>query len=243
MKVYLVAALVALAAALTGCAHIGGGQTVHGSGRIESEPRAVSSFSRVSVSGSGQLTVLQGIEEGLEIEADDNLLPFIRSEVINGQLRLGPQNVSLRPSGTIRYTLKLKNLNELHLSGSIRAEVDTLQTERLLVAISGSGRIQIGRLNARDFSARMSGSGDTSAAGQVETQDIHISGSGNHQASQLQCARAKVNISGSGHASLWVSELLTANISGSGLVEYHGAAAVDAHVSGSGRVRHLAGTR
>lgn len=240
MKSYLVAPLLLLAAGLAGCVNMTGWQTVHGSGNVVSETREVSQFDRVSVSGAGELTIEQGDEESLSIEADDNLLPYLRSEVDRGRLSIGPQNVNLRPTQTIRYRLQLRRLNELHLSGSVRAEAPMIKTERLVLRISGSGSMNIGQLDSRALSTDISGSGRISAAGRVETQELNISGSGDQHTPDLQCSQAQAHISGSGRAWLWVVESLKAEISGSGRVEYRGKPDVDSHVSGSGRVRHIA---
>jgi hypothetical protein len=201
----------------------------------------VRGFDEVSVSGAGELILVQGDDESLSIETDDNLLPYIRSEVRNGRLLIGPQDANLHPTKTIRYRLNLKNLRELHLSGSVRASADSIKTDRLSLSISGSGRMNVARLDADTLSAHISGSGSTSAGGHAERQVVSISGSGNHHAPDLKCAKAEAHISGSGHASLWVTETLVAQISGSGRVEYHGDARVNSHVSGSGKVRRQSG--
>ena len=225
--------------ALTACSFIPAGKTVTGDGRVLSETREVGQFNQVSVSGSGDLSVSQGSEESLVIETDENLLPLIKSEVSGGRLYIGPRDVNLRPSKSIRYTLKLKNLNALDLSGSVNANAAALKTDNLALRVSGSGRIQVARLEAKQFSAHISGSGDTAAAGEVERQDIHISGSGSHHAPELKCSQAEAQISGSGRATLLVRDALSAHISGSGEVEYYGSPQVTRHVSGSGQVRHL----
>jgi len=226
---------------LTGCLNFSGWQTVRGSGTISTENREVSGFDHVSVSGSGELVLVQGEEESVTIEADDNLLPLIRTEVSQGGLFIGPRNVNLHPTQTIVYRVKLKNLRGLELSGSVRAEADTIKTDRLALSITGSGKMQLARLDTGALSAHISGSGTTTASGRAERQDIHISGSGNHEAFELKSSQAKVNISGSGHASLWVTDSLSARISGSGRVGYRGDARVDSHISGSGRVHHQGG--
>lgn len=225
--------------ALTGCTFAPGWKTVAGDGKIVSQARDVSQFNEVSVSGSGELSVTQGTEESLTIETDENLLPLITSEVSHGHLSIGPKDVNLRPSKSIRYSLKLKNLDALKLSGSVNAQVAAIKTEALVLGISGSGRIQMAQLQAKQLTAHISGSGDTAAAGEVERQDIHISGSGSHQAPELKCSQAEVQISGSGNTTLLVKDTLNAHISGSGSVEYYGSPQVTRHVSGSGRVSHL----
>lgn len=241
MKTYCIAALLLVTAGLTGCIGVSDWRTVRGSGNTLVETRDVSRFDRVSVSGAGELTILQGPEESLTIEADDNLLPLIHSDVANGHLSIGPKNVNLRPSQTIRYQLRVRSLGELHLSGSVQARAEGLKADRLSVSISGSGNMSVAHLDTKALTTQISGSGSMTAAGQADRQNIHISGSGNHRAPELKSSQAEAHISGSGHASLWVLESLNAHISGSGGVDYRGRPSVDSHVSGSGRVRHVGG--
>ena len=224
---------------LSGCIQISGWKTVRGSGQITSESRTVSGFNQVSVSGSGELRITQGAEEALTIEADDNLLPLIKSEVSGGYLRIGPENVNLSPSKTIHYDLHVKDLNSVHLSGSLKAEAGALKTEKLSLHISGSGRIQIGKLEADVLETHISGSGDMVVAGQVREQHVGISGSGGHHAADLKCEQADISVSGSGNCVLWVTGILKTSISGSGAVEYYGTPQVNSHTSGSGKVRGL----
>ena len=55
--------------------------TVRGSGNVISETRSVANFENVSLSGIGTLYIIEGDEESLEIEAEDNLLEHIETEV------------------------------------------------------------------------------------------------------------------------------------------------------------------
>jgi hypothetical protein len=241
MRTCLFAALVALTAASMGCANFSGWRTVHGSGKSVRETRDVTGFDHVSVSGEGDLTLVQGDGESLTIETDDNLLPLIKSEVENGHLLIGPRDVNLRPTKAIVYRLNLKNLRALDLLGSLRAEAEAIKTDRLALGINGSGKITVTHLEVGALSTGITGSGTTSAGGVADSQEIRITGSGDHRASDLKCSQARVHIDGSGHIWLWVTESLSSEISGSGSVEYRGNASVDSHVSGSGRVRHRGG--
>jgi hypothetical protein len=44
---------------------------------------------------------------------------LIKSDVSGGLLKLGPENVNLKPTRTIRYQLQLKDLRELHRKYSV----------------------------------------------------------------------------------------------------------------------------
>src|SRR5262252_10451573 len=81
---------------------------VAGSGKIVTEPRTVSDFSAVSLSGSGHVIVEQTGTESLTVTADDNLLPYIKTEVHGNTLELGLKDNSmmgLRPTKDIVFHL------------------------------------------------------------------------------------------------------------------------------------------
>jgi len=222
-----------------GCMIYSSTPTISGSGHVVTEPRLVSGFDRVRIGGSGHLTIQQGDEESLTITTDDNLLPYLKSSVGGGELRIGTDNVNLRPTHGIQYLLKLKRLRGVHLSGALEADADRLQTDDLAFSISGSGRIGIGRLEARNLDVQVSGSGDIRLAGKVEGQHIGISGSGDYHAENLESDRVEAGISGSGTLTVWAKSALNAGVSGSGEINYYGSPRVDAHTSGSGHVRNL----
>ena len=45
-------------------------------------------FTRVSVQQSITLYISQGKTEGITVEADDNIIPYIKTEIKNGQLNI-----------------------------------------------------------------------------------------------------------------------------------------------------------
>jgi hypothetical protein len=233
--------LSALCIALFGCEHFDWSETptVRGSGNTVSETRVVSQFDRVTVSGSGQMLIVQDDQESLTIQADDNLLPLIKSEVLEGQLKIGPEHVNLSPTKTIHYSLHLKNIKELQLSGSLAAAARALKADPLFLGISGSGKLQVQKLEAGDLKVQISGSGDIDLGGKVNRQDIHISGSGNYRAGNCESQDAVIHVSGSADATVWVHGALDAQVSGSGDIKYYGSPQTTSHVAGSGSVQAL----
>lgn len=215
-------------------------KSVKGSGNIISESRSVAGFDKVSISGSGLLLITQGDEEVLAIECDDNLAPHIRSSVKDGTLNIGPKNVNLNPSESIKYRLTFKKLRSLKLSGSIKVNGDVLKTESIGLWISGSGKISLGNLEAHSLKSNMSGSGEIAVdSGYVDYQRISMSGSGKVSASNLKSENTDLAISGSGKARVWVTDELDIKISGSGKLYYYGTPTVSTSISGSGRVESL----
>lgn len=231
----LPAVLLVVASITSGCVMYPG---ISGSGNIVSESRSVKGFKAVSVGGSGTIHITQGDTESLEVKADDNLLPYLRTEVEGEHLKIWWNRGNLRFSTGPVYTLEVRRLEKLDLSGSLHAEMDRLTTENFEGRISGSGKIQLGRLKAGDVRLRISGSGDVSLdEGIVDSLDLSISGSGNARTAGVEAGKVEVSISGSGNAEVHAINSLDANVSGSGNVSYLGSPRVNSSVSGSGRVR------
>jgi hypothetical protein len=161
--------------------------------------------------------VEQGDGESLTIEADDNVLGSLTSDVENGTLKLGRKpGFNLRSVSPIRYRVAISTLDGLILSGS--------------------GTITANDLTVDALSTQISGSGVVSVTGTAGSQNVSVSGSGRHEASELATERAVADVSGSGEVLLTVSTELKVSISGSGTVTYSGDPQVNQSISGSGRL-------
>ena len=188
-----------------------------GSGQTASESRDVTGFTRIQLTGSGEVTVRQSDEESLTIEADRKLLPRVTSEVSNETLVLGlKRNTISLASGTVRYDVGVRDLAGLSVSGSGDVTATDISTAALRVEISGSGRI--------------------TTSGSADVQELDISGSGSYRGADLASKTARVRITGSGDADLVVSDALDVRISGSGSVTYSGDPQVTQQITGSGEL-------
>ncbi len=216
-----------------------------GSGTLTTETRDVTNFSRVELSGTGNLVITQGETESLKIEAEDNLIGKIKSTVSGGTLKIGPRNEFLVwnfwPTEDITYTLSVKDLSRVSVSGSASVTSTKLSGDALEIRISGSGEVTLG-VEVKTFTASISGSGSFALSGIADTLDVDISGSGKIQAENLVTNDTKVKISGSGKAVVNAAKTLGVTISGSGNVEYVGTPAVTQSISGSGDIGQFKGT-
>jgi Putative auto-transporter adhesin, head GIN domain len=189
-----------------------------GSGKIISESRDVSGFTGIALESTGDITITQGESESLSIETDDNLLPLLTSKVENGVLVLSTQdNTYLEPSQGIRYTITVKSLENLEISGSGNIDANNLALDSLSVEISGSGNIRL--------------------SGKVNSQSVDISGSGDYNGCDLQSSGSSVSISGSGDIRVAATDTLSIDISGAGDVTYLGNPEVSQDISGVGDIQ------
>jgi len=200
----------------------------------------VSDFNEVVLEGVGTLTIEQTGSETLTIEANDNIIPYLRTEVENGRLVISVEdNTTLRSTKPINYWLTVKNLNALTLSRSGDINTDAISTDSLEVSLPGSGNIEAADISTSTSEVKLTGSGSVKTAGRSNSQNVSISGSGSYQGEDLESEEAMVDVGGSGTATVNVSDDLDVSISGSGSVEYVGDPTVSQDMSGSGEVKKL----
>lgn len=217
-----------------------GRQGIEGSGNLKTEQRTVSNIERIALEGLGDITVIQGSEEALTVEADDNILPYIETFMRGRELVLKIKDgYSIRNSVTIRYTVKVKSLNGISISGAGNLTAEKLSVDDLTLNVSGAGNMKISDLQADDLRATASGSGNYDLKGKVKSQTITISGVGNYTAGDLESSQAEVTVSGSGNVTLWVAEKLDIRVAGFGNVNYYGQPTVAQSITGGGGVKSL----
>jgi hypothetical protein len=216
-------------------------QSVRGSGNVTTEERQVGDFTRVDLSGMGDLEIEFGDQTALLIEAEDNIIPLIETEVRGDTLRIGfKNNTNPRPLEDIRYFLTVVSLDGIETSGLGSIQAPAIQAQGFTVDISGAGNTDIASLEADSLEVDISGLGSLNVrGGEVVQLDVNISGSGNLDAEELQVQEAIANVSGLGSVKIRVSDRLEADISGSGSDQYYGNPVVDQQVSGLGSIEKL----
>ena len=216
------------------------------SGHVSLEDRPVSGFHRVTLTSVGQVFIIQGEDESLTVEASDNLIPFIESQVTDGTLTLGLAHETkarhVRPS-ECKYVLTVKTLTGLCLSGMGDIHVAALDTDRLEIRLGGAGNVWVGSLDAKELVVWLDGVGNVELAGQVAEQRVAIGGSGTYRAGALRSRATSLRIDGSGDATLWAERTLCVRIPGGGSVKYYGAPEVIETITGVGKLTPLARPR
>jgi hypothetical protein len=182
---------------------------------MATESREVSGFDQVDLSGSGRVLIAVTGTESLTIEAEDNILPLLTTEVRNGRLELGAkQSISL--TREIVYTITVVSLEA--------------------VSVSGSGSVTATGVDADGFDVEISGSGTVTPGGVSESLDLSISGSGVFEGEGLVSVTGTVSLSSSGNAVVNVTEDLDVRLTSSGSVEYLGDPGVSISRSGTGDI-------
>ncbi len=119
-------------------------RTVRGSGVVGSEVRSVSDFTSIGVVGSANVSIVFGETELVAITTDENLLPYIKTEVRSGKLIIHNQeNTRVSFPLGIHIKVTMKTLTSATLDGSGDISIADIHTDALGVNLLGSGSIKV----------------------------------------------------------------------------------------------------
>lgn len=204
--------------------------------------RETGAFSAVELRGVGDVRIEMGDTPSLRIEAADDALAEIITEVVGDKLllRLDPWK-ALKMWGTSQradFYITAPSLRSVTVSGAGAVQIDGLRADNLDLTITGAGTVRAG-ISVRELHATISGSGEFVLAGTAVRQEIRITGAGAYDASQVDSTDAIVFVGGAGKANIKVSGTLDVQIAGAGAVRYQGSPQVTQRIGGFGSVERI----
>lgn len=174
---------------------------VEGSGRVARSIRAAGRFSAIAVEGPAALQVTVGSRESVEVEADDNLLDRITTDVDGGRLEIGTRgSFRTRITPVVRVTVR--------------------DLERLRVR--GSGDTWIGGIDGGRLELVLQGSGDIHVEGRAEAVTANLYGSGNIELARLSAPSFEAAVYGTGNIRVHATGTLSAAVFGTGRIDFSG---------------------
>lgn len=209
-------ALVLLLLGLAGC--IGG---VRGSGVRKTEKRDLPAFNSIETTGAFEVEVNCQKPASFEIEADDNIVPLVQTEVRNGVLRVKTTKSYMSSGGIV-----------------LRITVPDLAS----VKSTGAGKFNVSGVKNDKFEIQSTGAATVVASGQSKSLKIGSTGAGKIDAHDLRSSDADVSVTGAASVDVYATDELDVTVSGAGRVTYSGNPKVNKKVSGAGRVIKKEGT-
>ncbi len=193
------------------------GSGVKGSGNIASETRDVGSFSGVDVSGVFQVEITAQKDFTIEIEADDNLLSLIKTEVRGGVLRIETEK-RVSTSNPLKIRISAPDIENIEASGASKVSLTNVKNDELRVDTSGASKINI--------------------SGETVNLLIEVSGASSIDAENLKAENANVDACGASHVSVFATGELKSDASGASKIVYSGSPKnIEKKSSGASSVR------
>lgn len=192
-----------------------GNSGVLGSGQSTTLERNLELFSKISVEIAGTIRVAVGPKPGVKIQADNNVVDLISTNITGGMLTL---------AATKPFTSK------------VPIQIDIIAPSITSVTLAGAGSIDVSGISGTNLELTLGGSGDITANGNVDDLIARINGSGNLALGDLKARKGRVAIDGVGDIEVSVKDELFAEISGTGEIVYRGTPTVKTKISGVGDV-------
>lgn len=211
---------------------------VSGNGNIKTEERNVANFNQLSTSGSFDVKIVEGTPGKVTVEADENLLEYIVTEVNNGKLAIYTKSgFSFNTRHNIIVTVPCQNLDEVILTGSGSIVSDhVLKSDSFNTKVTGSGDVELA-VEANETNGQVSGSGDLKISGKTTEFQCQVTGSGDVDAYDFSAKNVSARVSGSGGLKVFCYGNLQARVTGSGDIYYKGNPETrDLSTSGSGDI-------
>jgi len=210
-----------------------------GNGNILRQERKVAAFTGIDVSGAFNVTLTQGTTQSVIIEADDNLLDLIKTEVKGNTLEIDTRE-PIHSAKSLKIFITFTDLSSIEVSGA----VDVASQGRLKLtdlSFDGSGATDSKLdLDVQKLKIDCSGGSKIRLSGMAKDVDVDVSGAVDLFAFELPAENYKISISGAGKAEVNVSKSLNVDISGAATVRYKGSPEKNVQdISGAGSVRKV----
>ena len=218
-------------AAFTSC------QFTTGSGKIVTETRAVGNFNALSVGGSYDVEVKIGPVASVVVEADDNIIKFIETDVSGNTLKIRTENNHGFSDVHMKVYVTTPSLKNIKASSSADVIVQNVleSNDRLSFRASSSASIKA-EVNAPEIESDASSSATITLSGRTKNHDTQASSSSDIKAFDLLSENTTAKASSSATIRVHASVSLDAKASSSADIEYKGAAKVNSSTSSSGSV-------
>jgi len=229
------------------------GVFIRGNENLSTETRTVQSFSKLANEGNFIVQIIQDSLSFVIIEAEDNLISHIRTEVQNEALVIYTKEI-LNNKLPMNLEIHTPTIIDMELNGSGEINFNHFFNDEFFAVINGSGSIS-GSTNCNkaflrsngsglmslgiiteSIDAGIYGSGDINLVGEAQHGEMVIRGSGRMKNFNFLQNSCFVNTNGSGSIYVNVSEYLDVKILGSGSVYYQGNPSTNVEIAGSGEL-------
>lgn len=174
---------------------------VKGSGNVVTETRDLTGFKAIDVSGVFNVEIVAQKEFSVQIEADDNLLPLITTEVNDGVLEISTEK-RIKSSSKMTIRISAPDIEKIQSSGVSKVSLTELKNAALKIDTSGASKVTV--------------------AGETKDLNVEVSGASKVEAENLSSVNADIEASGASKVSVNVTGDLKADCSGASKVTYSG---------------------
>lgn len=215
--------------------------TLNAQARCCYSDRDLPEFNRIRLKSLGHVFVKLGNEQSVRVEADDDIIENVTTEVFGNELVISIEDAFpewITEPG-IEIFIVVKDLKGLELSGVGKISSEgILKTKDLELINSGLGNLSL-EIEADNVVAELDGLGQISIEGTANSIDVKIGGAGKVDSKYLETKEARIYSSGVGSCTVYATDQLDVKITGLGKVRYRGNPELSRKITGIGSLERL----
>ena len=210
-----------------------------GSGNVIRQERKVATFNAIDVSGAFNIILAQGTTQSVIVEADDNLIDLIKTEVRDNILVIDTKKPVFHPNA-MKVFITFTDLKNVDVSGAVKIESQgKLRLTDLSFDGSGASDARLD-MEVQKLKIDCSGSNKLRLSGSATDVEVEVSGAVDLFAFDLPAESYRISISGAGKAEINVTRSLNVDISGAATVHYKGNPEKNIQeISGAGTIKKV----
>lgn len=202
----------------------------------------ITDFDRIHVEGPFQVTLTTGKGVSALATGDAQALERVSIEVQSRTLKIKPNRSAWggypgKSAGAVKLAVTTHELRGATLIGSGSLTVDKARGMKFDAAVSGSGRITVGTVEADVLTLGLLGAGKLSVAGKAKTIKATVTGAGELDGTGLTAEDAEIVADTSGAIGLGVRRAVKLTATGAGDVTIAGTPACTVDNKGAGSIR------
>jgi hypothetical protein len=194
---------------------------LRGNGNVETEDRKITSeFNEIKVSQGINLYLTQGNNVDLSVEADENIIDLLVTEVEGEVLKIYfDKNVS---RGTKNVYLTATKINSIKSTSGADVKGEGVIKTKSITLNSSSGSAMKLNLNAQNVECSTSSGADIDLTGTTVTFDGNASSGSHIDAEDLKSETSRADVSSGANIDVYASKEITAHASSGGDIDYSG---------------------
>ena len=209
-------------------------EAVEGDGNVQQQERRLEDFHKIDVAGSFKVYFTQDSIQRIMVTADSNLMDYIQTDVVNGELKVSPR--SRIRSRNLQLDISAMELTHFKASGGAHVFGTNLITgPELNLRGSAGSSFEMETLVER-LMVRLSSGSDAMLAGQADSATFQASSGSQVNAFDLVAQTVKVTASSGSNLNVNAQKELSVKASSGSDIQYMGAPFVNELNLSSGAV-------
>ncbi|MGY4384292.1 hypothetical protein ACVWYN_001318 [Pedobacter sp. UYP24] len=213
---------------------------IEDSGHHIAKALTVKPFNEIDVSGAIKLVLKQDSTYAIKIEADSNLMDYIKANVSGSELTLSMKKGQYCGTDSIVIYAGIGELKKLSAAGAvdIRSE-GAIYAKDVSLGLAGASNASI-TLNAANLITTIDGVGKLKLSGQAGTHKLTTTGSAEVEAFDFTSGVYDIHITGTGKANINVLNELKVKTEGSSEIYYKGSpSSIDEKKTGAAKLEKV----